>query len=104
MSDIYHEALQRQFKEVLDFGDTDDNYHWEDFKAWEAPSGRFYWFTDSGCSCYTFGEGFNGAADFMDGDIEALERAYKAWAEETGVSASDHIGNLGKLRALRSRR
>lgn len=78
------------------------DYDWAEFRAWKAPTGRFFWFGDSGCSCYGYGDGFTAAADFSDGDREALERAFRAWAgDNSGYStAQEVIDGVEQLRRL----
>lgn len=71
--------------EVFATGQYD--YEWAEFKAWRHPSGRYYWFSDSGCSCSEFGDGFDSAADFEDGDRDALERALRTWHAVRGEYA-----------------
>lgn len=99
--DKLNEAVQQmQLVEVFEAGEY--GYDWSIFKAWRAPTGRFYWFADIGCSCYSYGDGFNSAADFGDGDRDALERAFRAWSVDNRSYCTEHqvIEGLEKLRRL----
>jgi hypothetical protein len=86
--------------EVLTTGQHD--YSWSEFRAWRHPSGRFYWFADSGCSCSEYGDGFTAPADLGDGDRDALERALRAWHAEHFEECPDQvmIDCVEKLRQL----
>lgn len=84
--------------EVFEDGDG-GGYDWNVFKAWRSPSGRFYWWDESGCSCNDYGDGFRAASDFGDGDRDALERAYRDWAEG-GYSNYGVIEGVARIRAL----
>lgn len=101
MYDTLIEAVLRlQLVEV--FGQTGADYEWAEFRAWKAPSGRFYWFEDSGCSCYGYGDGFDSEADFSDGDRDGLERAFRAWARNNpdDCTAQEVIDGVEQLRRL----
>lgn len=84
--------------EVFRAGEYD--YEWSEFVAWRAPTGRFYWFADSGCSCTCYGDGFNAIADFSDGDRDALEREYRAWADGSRDAEPKVPEGLEKIRLL----
>ena len=78
------------------------DYGWAEFAAWRHPSGRYYWFADSGCSCSEFGDGFDSVADFCDGDRDALERALRTWhaGNEYACPEQEIIDCVEKLRQL----
>lgn len=78
------------------------DYEWAQFRAWRAPSGRFYWFDDSGCSCTGYGDSFTGVTDFSDGDRDGLERAFRAWAGDNSSysGAQEVIDGVEQLRRL----
>ncbi len=73
------------------------DYEWDELTAWRAPSGRFYWYGDSGCSCTSFGENIRSAADLSDGDRDALERALREWC---GSDHQKYIEGMEKLRQI----
>ncbi len=95
------EAVQ-QLQLVEVFAAGEGGYEWSEFVAWQAPSGRLYWFADSGCSCNGYGDNFSTVADFSDGDRDALERAFRAWAGENDYycTAQQVIEGLEKLRRI----
>ncbi len=96
MSKLDEAVQDLQLVEVFEAGD--DDYSWNIFKGWKAPSGRFFWFSDSGCSCYGFGDNFTSAADLSDGDRDALERAFREWA--VSDDTVQVIEGVEKLRQL----
>lgn len=100
MTTLDEAVKQLQLVEVFTAGEG--GYEWSEFVAWRAPSGRFYWFADSGCSCYGYGDGFTAVADFSDGDRDALERAFREWAggNDDYCTAQEVIEGLEKLRRL----
>lgn len=95
------EAVQ-QLRLVHVFSASWNEYSWSEFVAWRAPSGRLYWYQDSGCSCTVFGDNFSAPADFSDGDRDALERAFRAWADANGscYTAQEVIEGLETLRRI----
>lgn len=47
-------------------------YDWDEFHAWYSPSRRvYYWASDSGCSCNSFGDGLDSIDDFENGRSRA---------------------------------
>ncbi len=102
MSKLDEAVRDLQLVEVFEAGDYD--YSWNIFKGWKAPSGRFLWYSESGCSCYYFGADFGGIADFGDGDRDALERAFREWAGAGNglghTSTQEVIDGVEKLRQL----
>lgn len=100
MTTLEQAVQQMQLVQVFEAGEWD--YEWSEFRAWRAPSGRLYWYADSGCSCYGFGDNFTAAGDFGDGDRDALERAFRAWAGENSsyCTAQEVIEGLEKLRRI----
>jgi hypothetical protein len=92
---------QLQLTEVFAAGDYD--YEWAEFRAWVAPSGRYYWFADSGCSCRGYGEEtFNSVSDFSDGARTTLEHAFRAWRNSNDNRPIEGVDKgMEKLRQLR---
>jgi hypothetical protein len=92
---------QLQLVEVFAAGEYD--YDWAEFRAWVAPSGRYYWFADSGCSCRGYGEdSFYSVSDFSDGARSTLERAFRAWRQDTSHRPIEGVDEaMEKLRQLR---
>lgn len=91
---------QLQLVEVFAAGEYD--YEWAIFTAWVAPSGRYYWYADSGCSCTGYGEHFTSAADFSDGARITLERAFRAWRHSVSNRPVEGVDEaMEKLRRLR---
>ena len=69
--------------EVAALYNSDGGYDWAEFKAFYSPSARrYFWHGDSGCSCNGWGDGVSSAESFENGDRDALNRAWKAFAEE----------------------
>lgn len=91
----------REMQLVEVFSDSTGGYEWAEIRAWRAPSGRFLWFEDSGCSCTSFGDGFDSAADLSDGDRDALERAYRRWGDGReyydGINVIEGVEKLRQL-------
>ncbi len=96
---------------IKDMGLTDvlavrgGHWEWTEFSAWRSPTGRFYWYTDGGCSCHWFAMYFIGPADFKDDTIEDLERAFTTWCGEQRygwITVDQWLGGIQKLRELRS--
>lgn len=62
-------------------------WEWAEFGVYYSPrAGRFYWLSESGCSCSSFADSITSVGDFQDGDRAAAIRAAKA---EVVVSSSD---------------
>lgn len=98
--DLDEAIEQLQLVEVFAAGEYD--YGWTEFKAWVAPSGRYYWYEDAGCSCFGYGENFTSAADFSDGARTTLERAFRAWRQSNSNRPIEGvIEGMEKLRQLR---
>ncbi len=95
-------VAQLQLVEV--FVTEQNDYEWSRFGTWKAPSGRFYWYADSGCSCYGYGDNFTSVGDFSDGDLDAVERAFRAWAGDNPGECPEQevITGIEKLRRIRS--
>ncbi len=96
------EAIEQlQLVEVFAAGEYD--YDWCEFKSWVAPSGRYYWFEDSGCSCRGYGEdSFTAVSDFSDGTRATLERAFRTWRQGMdGRPVEGVIEGMEKRRQLR---
>lgn len=99
MTTLDEAVRELQLVEVFTAGGG--GYEWSEFAAWRAPSGRFYWYADSGCSCYYYGDSFTAVADFSDGDRDALERAFREWATDDEYrTVQEVIEGLEKLRRL----
>lgn len=91
---------QLQLTEVFAAGEYD--YEWSEFKAWVAPSGRYYWFEDSGCSCTYYGENFTSVSDLHDGVRSTLERSFRAWRQANDSRPIEGVdAAMEKLRQLR---
>lgn len=70
------------FDEVIEV-DHGGGHEWSTLKAWYSPSRRrFFWLSDSGCSCNYFGQDVDSLSDFQDGDMDALLRAVKSHHED----------------------
>lgn len=54
-------------------------YQWDAFIALGF-RGRIYWTSDSGCSCFSFGDTVETVADLSTGSDKELIAAYKKWA------------------------
>jgi len=85
--------------EVADLGEG--GYSWCEFKAFYSPNARrYFWHGDSGCSCNSWNDDLNTAADFEDGDRAALLRAWEAFAKEHDyyVHVSEYIPGVNTIR------
>jgi hypothetical protein len=103
MTTLDEAIAQLQLKEVFAVGEYE--YEWAEFRAWVAPSGRYYyWFADSGCSCRGYGEEtFYSAANFSDGARSTLERAFRAWRQDNCNRPVEGVDEaMEKLRRLRA--
>ncbi|GAA1642680.1 hypothetical protein GCM10009700_31860 [Brevibacterium sanguinis] len=87
------------------FSKYEGGYEWESFGAWRDDH-RYYWFSDSGCSCYGPGEEIATLADMENGDAAALARAYKEWASKSSfLSDNDKVEAEAQIRtAMRESR
>lgn len=64
-------------------GGSGGGYDWEDFDAYKhKETGRLYWISGSGCSCYGLYDDVDSPSDLQDGTAKELAEAYKAWAKD----------------------
>lgn len=72
--------------EVADIGDYD--YSWSELKVWYHPvNDRWYWLSDSGCSCNYYGDnGPYSLGDLEDGDRQAAIAALCNWGSSDSVA------------------
>ncbi|UJQ87193.1 hypothetical protein SEA_BAILEYBLU_55 [Arthrobacter phage BaileyBlu] len=80
-------------------------YDWSSFHAYYSPSARrFFWYTDSGCSCYGPMESVDSIGDFEVGSREDLIRAWNAWAVVTrdyDVTLDEKISGALEIRRFK---
>ncbi|QDF14197.1 hypothetical protein SEA_GARDENSTATE_24 [Microbacterium phage GardenState] len=75
----------------VDVADT-GGYSWSAFGVYFSPSARrYFWLSDSGCSCYSYGEYVASIEDFENGSREDALRAAKA--EVTVPTKEDRWGD-----------
>lgn len=61
------------FIQVVRAGDYD--WEWSEIVVWYSPSRRkYFWFSDSGCSCTYFGEYLTSFEEYKFGDRNAARR------------------------------
>lgn len=86
---------------VVELGEG--GWEWEEFKAfWSPSSRRFFWGGASGCSCSDWSESFDSAADFEDGDRDALLRAWETFAKNGYfLSDEDRLAGVSEIRAFK---
>jgi len=78
-----------------------DAYSWSDFNVFYSPSARlFFWHGDSGCSCNAWDDGIGSAADFENGDREAVVRAWKRFVEDYYLKEPDRASGVAEIRAF----
>ena len=71
-------------------------YDWAEFNAFYSPSARrYFWHGDSGCSCNSWEDGLSTAADFENGDRDALIRAWKDFAKENTYNTTTNERQSG---------
>ncbi|QPL14175.1 hypothetical protein SEA_MORRILL_21 [Microbacterium phage Morrill] len=88
--------------EVIDV-DLGGGYDWDEFHAWYSPSQRvFYYASDSGCSCNSFGMFFNTVSDFqVTTDRPTLMKAITEWFDQTyNKRPSELVEALHKINAF----
>lgn len=75
--------------------DDSEGYDWTTLHAFYSPTARrYFWASDSGCSCNYWGEGFMSAAAFEDGDKAALKRALRDFGTGSYLTASEVLDAL----------
>ena len=71
--------------------DTGSGYSWRTLAAYYSPAaGRYYWVSDSGCSCDALGDGVNSTADFEDGSRGALVDAVRRFHDDADSGSSSY--------------
>ncbi|WIC90181.1 hypothetical protein SEA_VROOMVROOM_31 [Arthrobacter phage VroomVroom] len=67
-------------------------YEWSAIGVYYKPSARrFYWLTDSGCSCNWYGDGDYELGDLQDGDRQAAIQALKGLSHYDGDPGRDDV-------------
>jgi len=85
-------------------GDGGEAYSWSEIGVYYSPSARrYFWLSDSGCSCTSFGEYVESVEDFSNGEREDALRAAREWAEHDVryYPGADHSGLLDAIRDYR---
>lgn len=70
-------------------------WEWSAFAAWKDEY-RFYWYEDSGCSCYGPGGGIKSLADMSNGSADDLIRAYVSWAKDDTFLGRDEKASASR--------
>lgn len=48
------------------------DWEWSSISVWYSPSARrYFWYSDAGCSCNSYGDHMDSASEFQDGDRTA---------------------------------
>lgn len=83
--DIY-DFIGSDWVSVTGAGDYD--WEWRGVRVWYSPSARrYFWYTDSGCSCNTYGDSMRSASDFRDGDRAAVLYAVEGYGDSERAKA-----------------
>lgn len=88
---------------VAELGDQ-GGYNWTDFNAFYSPAARrYFWHGDSGCSCNSWSDDLSTAADFENGDKDALLRAWETFAKEREytITTSIYLAGVSTIRAFK---
>lgn len=84
--------------------DTGGGYDWTRFHAFWSPSARrFFWYGDAGCSCNSWGDYLHRPSDFQDGDLAALQRAFREFADEHCLDAGDALRAADEIARFKTR-
>lgn len=89
--------------EVADLGEG--GYSWTEFKAFYSPSARrYFWHGDSGCSCNGWSDDLSTVADFGDGDLAALLRAWETFTKEHSYAftTADYLSGVTEIRKFKA--
>jgi len=72
------------------FGYMLGDYDWSEIGVYfSSEKNRYFWYTDSGCSCTYFGDNVGSMSEFCDGDKFAASRAiYDFVKSEEGESGA----------------
>lgn len=63
-----------------------EGYDWSAISFYYSPSARrYFWFSDSGCSCNWHMDYVDSVGQFEDGDRQAAIKAAKQWDAQLGV-------------------
>ena len=88
-------GMSEQFEaEVSDFRhvvgiELGEGYNWDSLEAWYSPSRRkFFWLSDSGCSCNCLGMGAGEIGAFESGNRDELASAVRRKYDEQCSSAT----------------
>lgn len=90
------------FVPVVSVGDG-GGYDWNVLEAWWSPSLRkFFWLSDSGCSCNALGDSVTSVGDFEAGDRDALTSAVRAWhdAAYSPTTPSEKLADLASVKTF----
>ena len=64
--------------------DGDSSYEWAQMKAYYSPSvRRYFWHSDSGCSCTSWSDDITGVSSFQDGSKADLLRAWGSFTADS---------------------
>lgn len=90
--------------EVAELADSGGGYDWTIFNVYYSPSARLYfWHGDSGCSCNAWEDGVSSAADFENGDRDALARSWDRFADGHYLSDADRADGRSRIAQLSTR-
>ena len=83
----------------LGYCDSGSGYDWNEFMAWYDEAARvFYWASDAGCSCSSFGDYFDGRGDLENGGKTDALNALKRWASNDDGEYWSHIDKADVVR------
>ena len=89
------------WQHVVELGNG-GGYSWETTHFYYSPSARrFFWRSDSGCSCNSWEDRIDSVADFENGDREAASKAVRRIVEisydTTPANALDAVESIRKF-------
>lgn len=97
---IYDVIDDNDLTEVAEVGDYD--WEWSITGIYfQRSSGRFFAYSDSGCSCYSYGEDANTLADLDEVTRAKAIELLKEQRGGTGVSDDDVARETAKVRDFR---
>jgi len=86
------------------FVTTQDNYDWIDLGVYYSPTARrWFWYEDSGCSCYSW-EAPPTVEEWENGDKDAALRALDNFQGYGDYAASDRIDDKLTVRNFKETR
>lgn len=81
-------------------------YEWDELHAFYSPSRRrFFWYSDSGCSCNSWGDELRTIDDFENGTKADLMAAINRYCDDGyGVTGTKRVDALYEANAFNTRK